>query len=143
MQDIQQNDNSIMLGLLQQHSTQQRFYGKSYPKIPFLFSHNSRDFIVEEIPLYPFSNNGEHRILKLRKKNINTLECIKLIAKSLNIKEKDIGYAGLKDKNALTYQYISIPKTAFINNEYKLHVIITKNSKTLVAKKIWKTIFLC
>lgn len=123
MQDIQQNDNSIMLGLLQQHSTQQRFYGKSYPKIPFLFSHNSRDFIVEEIPLYPFSNNGEHRILKFRKKNINTLECIKLIAKSLNVKEKDIGYAGLKDKNALTYQYISIPNKAFINNEYKLHEI--------------------
>lgn len=122
MQDIQPS-NIAMLELLKQHNTKQRFYGKSYPKIPFLFSHNARDFIVEEIPLYPFSNNGEHRILKIRKKNINTLELIKLIAKSFNIKEKDIGYAGLKDKNALTYQHISIPNKAFLANQHKIHEI--------------------
>ena len=123
MQNIQTNDNRAMLELLEQHSTKQRFYGKSYPKIPFLFSHNARDFIVEEIPLYPFSNNGEHRILKIRKKNINTLECIKLIAESLNISEKHIGYAGLKDKNALTYQYISLPNKAFLAYKHKIHEI--------------------
>lgn len=115
--------DNTMIELLKQHSTQQRFYGKFYPKIAFLFSHNARDFIVDEIPLYPFNNIGEHRILRVRKKNINTLECVKLIAKTLNIRDKDIGYAGLKDKNALAYQYISVPNKAFLQNECKLHEI--------------------
>ena len=121
MSDTKPNDE--ILTLLEQYATQKRFYGKSYPKIPFVFSHNERDFIVEEIPLYPFSNTGEHRILKVRKKNISTLECVKLIAQALHIKERDIGYAGLKDKHALTYQHISVPNKAFKAYENNLHKI--------------------
>ncbi len=111
------------LRLLQQYNTQQRFYGKSYPKIPFLFTHNARDFIVEELPLYPFSNSGEHRILKIRKKNLSTLQCVGLIAQALQLQIKAIGYAGLKDKNALTYQYISVPNKAFMANQAQVHAI--------------------
>ena len=121
MSDTKPNDE--ILTLLEQYATQKRFYGKSYPKIPFVFSHNERDFIVEEIPLYPFSNTGEHRILKVRKKNISTLECVKLIAQALHIKEREIGYAGLKDKHALTYQHISVPNKAFKAYENNLHKI--------------------
>lgn len=123
MDNVGLDNNDELLTLLEQYSTQKRFYGKAYPKIPFVFSHNERDFIVEEVPLYPFSNTGEHRILKLRKKNLGTLECVKMIAQALNIKERDVGYAGLKDKNALTYQYISIPDKAFLINENNLHKI--------------------
>ncbi len=121
MSDTKPNDE--ILTLLEQYATQKRFYGKSYPKIPFVFSHNERDFIVEEIPLYPFSNTGEHRILKVRKKNISTLECVKLIAQALHIKEREMGYAGLKDKHALTYQHISVPNKAFKAYESNLHKI--------------------
>lgn len=108
--------NKDILELIQEYKTQTRFYGKSHSKIDFLFSHNARDFIVEEIPLYAFSNEGEHRILKIRKKNISTNQCLSLISKALKIEQKEIGYAGLKDKNALTYQYISIPNKYFKDN---------------------------
>lgn len=121
MSDTKPNDE--ILTLLEQYAAQKRFYGKSYPKIPFVFSHNERDFIVEEIPLYPFSDTGEHRILKVRKKNISTLECVKLIAQALHIKEREMGYAGLKDKHALTYQHISVPNKAFKAYESNLHKI--------------------
>lgn len=118
-----QNNHNTAQALLEQYSKQPRFYGKSYPKIPFLFAHNARDFIVEELPLYPFSNSGEHAILKVRKKNISTLQCVEQIAQALHIKNRDIGYAGLKDKNALTYQYLSVPNKAFKEHESRLHAL--------------------
>ena len=76
----------------------------------FVFNPSPRDFIVEEIPLYSFSGSGEHTIIKVRKKGLTTWELIDKLSSNLNIPKKFIGYAGLKDKNALTTQYISIPK---------------------------------
>lgn len=87
-----------------------RFYYLQHAPIPFVFKQSARDFVVEEIPLYPFSGNGEHLILHVRKKNLSTWDLISLIANHLNIKGREIGYAGLKDKNAMTKQYISLPK---------------------------------
>ncbi len=79
-------------------------------KNDFIFNSSSRDFFVEEIPLYEFSGNGEHLILKIRKKNLTTWEMLDIISNYLGIKKREIGYAGLKDKNAITIQYISLPK---------------------------------
>lgn len=65
------------------------------------------DFIVKEIfnlKLEP----GKYLYYKLTKKNWNTLDIIQELQKRL--KTKDIGYAGIKDRNALTIQYISTPK---------------------------------
>jgi tRNA pseudouridine13 synthase len=78
-------------------------------KNKFIFNPTPRDFIVDEIPLYDFSGEGEHLVLHIRKKNMTTWEMISAIARYLGIKSRDIGYAGLKDKNAMTMQYISIP----------------------------------
>ena len=87
-----------------------RFYSLSHSSIDFHFKQSARDFVVEEIPLYEFSGEGEHLILFVRKKNLSTLELVSAIAKYLGIKNKEIGYAGLKDKHAMTKQYISINK---------------------------------
>lgn len=89
----------------------------NHSAIEFYFSKNSRNFIVEELPLYPFSGCGEHLILKIRKKNITTLEMLNILSKNLNIKRSEIGYAGLKDKNSLSIQYISINKKLIKNIE--------------------------
>jgi tRNA pseudouridine13 synthase len=78
-------------------------------KNKFVFNPSSRDFIVDEIPLYEFSGEGEHLVVHIRKKDMTTWEMIGAIARYLNIKNRDIGYAGLKDKNAMTMQYISLP----------------------------------
>ena len=77
-------------------------------KNDFLFNPTPRDFIVDEVPLYDFIGEGEHLILHIRKKDMTTWEMIGAIARYLDIKVKDIGYAGLKDKNAMTMQYISL-----------------------------------
>ncbi len=87
-----------------------RRYSFKHAPIDFYFRQNSNDFVVEEIPLYEFSGEGEHLALQIRKKNTSTFEMVDTIASYLGIKRKEIGYAGLKDKNALTYQYISIHK---------------------------------
>jgi len=77
-------------------------------KNSFIFNPTSRDFIVDEIPLYPFTGEGEHLVVHVRKKDMTTWEMISAIAKYCKIKQRDIGYAGLKDKNAMTMQYISL-----------------------------------
>ena len=87
-----------------------RFYSLSHSSIDFHFKQSPRDFVVEEIPLYEFSGEGEHLVLFVRKKNLSTLELVSAIAKYLGIKNKEIGYAGLKDKHAMTKQYISLHK---------------------------------
>jgi tRNA pseudouridine13 synthase len=74
----------------------------------FIFNPTSRDFIVDEIPLYEFTGEGEHLIVHVRKKDMTTWEMISAIAKYCKIKQRDIGYAGLKDKHAMTMQYISL-----------------------------------
>jgi len=85
-----------------------RFYSLAHASIDFHFKQSPRDFVVEEIPLYEFSGEGEHLILFVRKKNLTTPEMIGKIARYLGIKNKEIGYAGLKDKHAMTKQYISL-----------------------------------
>jgi len=87
-----------------------RFYSLAHSSIDFHFKQSPRDFVVEEIPLYEFSGEGEHLILFIRKKNLSTNEMIGQFARYLGIKNRDIGYAGLKDKHAMTKQYISINK---------------------------------
>lgn len=87
-----------------------RFYSLGHSSIDFHFKQSPRDFVVEEIPLYEFSGEGEHLVLFVRKKNLSTLELVSMIAKYLGIKNKEIGYAGLKDKHAMTKQYISLHK---------------------------------
>jgi len=65
------------------------------------------DFRVDEIPLYTPCGEGEHLYLKIRKQGLATLEALRRIAKALNVSEREIGYAGLKDARAVTTQWIS------------------------------------
>jgi tRNA pseudouridine13 synthase len=80
----------------------------NHSKIDVVFKQNKDDFVVTELPLYDFSGEGEHLILKIRKKDLATWDAIELLAKFLNCSSRDFGYAGLKDKNAMTVQSISI-----------------------------------
>jgi tRNA pseudouridine13 synthase len=65
---------------------------------------------VEEVPLYTFTGTGNFLILKIKKTDMSTWKLITVLAKATGLEERDIGYAGLKDKNATTIQYISLPK---------------------------------
>lgn len=87
-----------------------RLYYTNHSAINVHFSKTSRDFVVEEVPLYEFSGSGEHLVLKIRKKDMTTWQLVQKISEATGSKTRDIGYAGLKDKDGVTTQYISIYK---------------------------------
>ena len=66
------------------------------------------DFIVEELPLYEPTGTGTHTFFAIRKRNLSTLEAINRIARDLQVHTRKFGYAGLKDKNAITTQVLSV-----------------------------------
>ncbi|OQY20683.1 MAG: tRNA pseudouridine(13) synthase TruD [Desulfobacteraceae bacterium 4572_35.1] len=70
---------------------------------------NPEDFIVEEIPAYAPCGHGEHLYLRVEKKGMSTFAMMQRIATALGIREQEIGYAGLKDAQAISRQTISLP----------------------------------
>ena len=70
------------------------------------------DFEVEEIPAYEPSGSGDHLYLWIEKRDLSAEYFVRQIAKRLEIRADDIGTAGLKDRHAVTRQWVSIPKIA-------------------------------
>ena len=66
------------------------------------------DFIVEEIDAFPPSGTGEHLLLTVRKRGMNTGFAAKTIAQWAGVGESAIGYAGMKGRHALTTQRFSV-----------------------------------
>jgi tRNA pseudouridine13 synthase len=66
------------------------------------------DFVVKELASHDTSDEGDHLIVKLRKQNMTTMDAVDKLSKMLHISRNRIGYAGNKDKRAVTEQYISI-----------------------------------
>jgi tRNA(Glu) U13 pseudouridine synthase TruD len=103
---------------------------------------NPEDFIVEEIIedkfLRKFSRSGgkvipvekKFGLFSLRKRLLTTDQAVKRIAEKLKVDKRVIGYAGLKDKFAVTYQYLTIPA------EIKVPQFV---SDDLILKKIGYT----
>ena len=83
----------------------------------YLLKKEPEDFIVEEINnQLIIESNAQYSIFILKKKNISTIKAIEYIEERYNLRKKDVGFAGYKDKNAITTQYISIPKNKLKNN---------------------------
>ena len=66
------------------------------------------DFMVWEIPDHKLDEEGYYAYFWLRKKNYTTLRAVKEMAIKLHIPLKNIGFAGNKDKAAVTEQVVSI-----------------------------------
>ncbi len=69
------------------------------------------DFIVEEIPKLKLGS-GPYTYFVLEKKFWNTRDAIKAIASRLNIQEKYFNVAGIKDKHAVSRQFVSVPNVS-------------------------------
>ena len=88
----------------------------------------NEDFQVTELPLQPPSGAGEHIWLEVEKNGANTGFVAQQLAEAAGVKEWDVGYAGLKDRYAITRQWFSIylPKgeapdlTALEHPEFKV-----------------------
>lgn len=68
------------------------------------------DYEVEEISAYPPSGNGDHVFAWIEKRDLTTYEAIRRMAGALGVRPEDVGYAGLKDRHALTRQVLSFPR---------------------------------
>ncbi len=66
------------------------------------------DFLVEEIPLYAPSGEGEHIYLMVEKRSMTAMQLFDVIARHFRVKRSAVGYAGLKDKQAVTRQVVSV-----------------------------------
>jgi tRNA pseudouridine13 synthase len=75
-----------------------------------------KDFIVKEIARLSL-DGGKFSYFKLRKKQWNTMDAAREIAKRLGINERRLSFAGIKDKQAVTEQYISVENIDKINVE--------------------------
>ncbi len=67
------------------------------------------DFRVWEVPAYDPCGEGTHRYFELTKRGDTTPFALGGVARLLGIPARDIGYAGLKDRHAVTTQRISVP----------------------------------
>src|SRR4051812_32451834 len=70
------------------------------------------DFLVEEIPAYEASGSGEFLYLWIEKRDLGAQFFLKELARRLDLPTGEIGTAGLKDRRAVTRQWVSVPASA-------------------------------
>lgn len=85
-----------------------RYYASVAPGIGGRLRASPADFVVEELPLPISDPEGPYLICRLTKTNWELQRAVKEIAKRLGISHRRIAWAGTKDKNAVTTQFISI-----------------------------------
>lgn len=81
------------------------------------------DFLVEEIVDFPILDKGGFGVYLLKKWGTNTWDVIGDLKKRLRRRKQDISYVGIKDKNAITIQYITIkngPKKDITGKNYRI-----------------------
>ncbi len=103
-----------------------------------------QDFIVKEhiSPRYlrkhsfvgsrVIKKKGKNILALLKKTNLTTDQALNIISEKLEIKKHDIGFAGLKDRHAVTEQYITVPKSKFTSiksKQLKLEKVTETNNK--------------
>jgi len=67
------------------------------------------DFRVIENPGFEFSGSGEHDYLWVEKVGANTDWVARQLARHAGVRPGDVGYAGMKDRHAITQQWFSVP----------------------------------
>ena len=115
---------------MQEATTFKPLYALTHAPIEAYFSKNSDDFVVREIPLYEFSGDGEHLIVEISKKDMTTSDALHALSEVTGAKMRDFGYAGLKDKQGMTTQFISMPskfESALANFSHEKMKILNLN----------------
>ncbi|GAA6136197.1 tRNA pseudouridine(13) synthase TruD [Oceaniserpentilla sp. 4NH20-0058] len=105
----------------------------AYPKLSVSaqFRTQQDDFFVSEITNRQLHASGPHLYLHIEKRGVNTHWLARQLANHAKIDLKDVGYAGLKDRHAVTRQWFSLPLK---NNEPDLTHLFAKDEFTLLSK---------
>jgi len=89
-------------------ATEHLAYALGKPEASGVIRSQPEDFQVDEDLGFELTGEGEHACLHIRKRNANTDFIAKQIARLAGVKNMDVSYAGLKDRNAVTTQWFSI-----------------------------------
>jgi tRNA pseudouridine13 synthase len=95
-----------------------------------IIEQNSTNFVAQTFG--SIEENGSFNLYTLKKTNIENLKALSYVSKEFDIPLKDIGYCGLKDRHAITTQYITIP------SNYGILSIDEENLKLNYIKSIKK-----
>ena len=66
------------------------------------------DFFVEESLPFELAGEGEHLYLFIQKTGLNTADVVRLLSKAASLHPRNIGFAGMKDRHAVTRQWFSL-----------------------------------
>lgn len=80
------------------------------PGISGTLKSRPEDFVVEEIPAYLPSGEGDHLYLWIEKTGVPADQLGRHLANALAIMPRDLGTAGMKDTHAVTRQFVSVPR---------------------------------
>jgi tRNA pseudouridine13 synthase len=78
------------------------------PRIAGSIKMRPEDFLVDELPLIEPSGQGEHLHMGIQKSGITHDEMVRTVARHCGVPVNAIGHAGMKDRQAITRQTISV-----------------------------------
>lgn len=84
------------------------YFTAEFPAIRAATKRCYEDFRVEEVPAYDPTGQGDHCFFTIEKRGIATMRAVSDIARNLDVPQKNIGLAGLKDARAVAIQTLSI-----------------------------------
>jgi tRNA pseudouridine13 synthase len=76
------------------------------------------DFEVRELPLVTPDGGGSHLWLEVRKRDSNTNWVAARLAEQAGVPARDVGYAGMKDRRAVTTQWFSVGLQEAANDDW-------------------------
>ncbi len=104
-------------------------YAYGIPPVTGVVRSRPEDFFVDEVLGFDPDGEGEHVLLQIEKRNTNTQWLADQLARFAAIPRRNVSYAGLKDRNAVTRQWFSLgmagadePDWDKLNSE-NLHVL--------------------
>jgi tRNA pseudouridine13 synthase len=78
-----------------------------------------QDFKVVEIPGFSLTGDGEHDYLYIEKINANTPWVARGLARSAGVPVRDVGFAGMKDRHAVTRQWFSVRRPGGVKADWE------------------------
>lgn len=91
------------------------------------------DFVVDEELPYAPSGAGDHVFVRIEKRGLTSPMAAQRLARALGVRDRDIGIAGMKDRHAVTRQWMSLPPP--VTPEQALAIVADDSLRILEAQR--------
>ena len=108
-------------------------YLNGKPEADAVFKALPDDFVVTEQLPFELTGDGENLFILIEKRELNTQQVCQHLAKVLGKRLRDVGYAGLKDKQSVSRQWFSIQ--ANVNSDIDLSQVENDNIKIIETRR--------